>query len=141
MKNPYFSISDEKKLSIPDSEWKEILVPELYHIARNAGTEPPFSGFFNDYDQKGEYHCAACGNHLFSSTKKFSSSCGWPSFFEADKNRVQYRRDSSHGIERVEVLCKRCDAHLGHVFNDGPPPTGVRYCMNSISLFFIAEEE
>lgn len=134
--NPHYSRTEKKIVHLPNTVWKRMLSPELYKVAREAGTEMPFSGKYNDFDEKGDYYCASCGNHLFKSTAKFASTCGWPSFFEADKNGVKYRKDISHGMDRIEVLCKRCDSHLGHVFNDGPPPSGVRFCMNSISLEF-----
>lgn len=122
--NPYYSRTDRTKLNVPNSEWEKILSPEVYAIAREADTERPFTGKYNEFDERGEYYCIVCGNHLFRSDSKFSSTCGWPSFFEADKEGVAYHRDTKFGMERIEVVCKRCDSHLGHVFNDGPPPTG-----------------
>ena len=139
--NPYFSRTDRTKLTIPNEEWKKILDPELYAVAREAATERPHTGKFNVFDERGEYYCAVCGNHLFRSDAKFASTCGWPSFFEADKEGVIYKRDTSYGMERIEVLCKRCNSHLGHVFNDGPKPTGVRFCMNSVSLDFVGDSK
>ena len=134
--NPYYSQTDTAKLNIPNDEWRKILPPDLYAVAREAATERAFTGKYNEFDEVGDYYCAVCGNHLFRSSSKFISSCGWPSFFEADKEGVCYKRDLTYGMDRVEVLCKRCDSHLGHVFDDGPQPTGLRYCMNSVSLNF-----
>jgi peptide-methionine (R)-S-oxide reductase len=117
-----------------------VLTPDLYAIARQKGTEAPFTGQYWDYEGKGTYYCAVCGNGLFRSDAKFASSCGWPSFFEPLRaTGVRYQADISHGMVRTEVLCGRCGSHLGHVFGDGPPPTGKRFCMNSISLEFEPE--
>ncbi len=138
--NPYYSRTDTTKLNISNEEWKKILA-RIYMQSPGKQQQRAFTGKYNEFDEVGDYYCAVCGNHLFRSTSKFSSSCGWPSFFEADKEGVYYKRDQTYGMERVEVLCKRCDSHLGHVFDDGPKPTGLRYCMNSISLEFVADSQ
>ena len=136
--NPYYSRSSTEKLNVPDAEWKKVLPENLYATARNGDTERAFTGKIYNSDAKGTYYCAACGNNLFKSDQKFSSSCGWPSFFEQDnKNSVVFKADNSYGMRRTEALCGRCDAHLGHLFDDGPEPTGKRYCMNDVSLEFV----
>jgi peptide-methionine (R)-S-oxide reductase len=138
--NPYYSHTDKTKLNLTDAEWKKVLPADVYEVSRHAATERPFTGRYWDADLKGTYYCAACGNELFRSEAKFASTCGWPSFFEQEnQNSTEYRRDSTFGMERTEVLCGRCGGHLGHIFDDGPPPTGKRYCMNSIALDFIPD--
>lgn len=138
MKNPYYSHTAENRLTISNSEWKKILQPELYQVAREGATETAFTGKYYELDEKGTYYCAVCGNPLFLSTSKFATTCGWPSFYQPiRKNSVKYKRDPSHHMVRTEVLCGRCDSHLGHIFDDGPKPTGKRFCMNSICLDFI----
>ena len=138
--NPHYSRTDTTVLSLADSVWKQVLPDSVYAIARGKGTERAFTGKYWDYEGIGTYYCAACGNALFRSDAKFASSCGWPSFFEAlRKDGVAYQADSSHGMNRTEVLCGRCGGHLGHLFDDGPPPTRKRYCMNSVVLEFEPE--
>lgn len=120
-----------------DEEWKSLLSPKAYEVLRLRGTERAFTGKYNDFKEKGTFICAGCGHPLFSSDKKFDSGTGWPSFYDVvSKNNVESIPDYSHGWERTEVVCGRCGGHLGHVFEDGPAPTGLRYCINSVSLDF-----
>jgi|688.fasta_scaffold156661_2 peptide methionine sulfoxide reductase msrA/msrB len=138
--NPYYSNTDTTKLNVSDAEWKKVLPPDLYAVAREADTERAFTGKMWQSETKGTYYCAACGLKLFKSEQKFVSSCGWPSFFEQEnKNSVVFKDDNSYGMKRTEALCGRCNSHLGHLFDDGPEPTGKRYCMNAISLDFVPD--
>ncbi|MFN3875016.1 MAG: peptide-methionine (R)-S-oxide reductase MsrB [Flavobacteriales bacterium] len=139
--NPYYSHTDTSKLKVPLSEWKKLLPGDLYHIAFEKGTERAFTGKYWDFEGIGTYACAVCGNVLFQADAKFTSHCGWPSFFQPwRKDALNYHEDRSWGMVRTEVTCGRCGAHLGHVFDDGPEPTGLRYCINSVSLEFIGKE-
>ncbi len=136
-KNPVYNTNDSAKVVLSDDEWKKILSPEVYKIAREKGTERPWSSHFESFNEVGTYYCAACGNALFKSNAKFESGCGWPSFYEPiSKSAIIYTPDNSHGMKRTETQCGRCKAHLGHVFEDGPPPTGLRYCINGVILDF-----
>ena len=135
--NPVYSKSETTKVEMSEEEWKKILPQEVYHIARMKGTERPWTSKFEGFKEKGTYYCAACGNALFQSDTKFESGCGWPSFYDPiSKSSIIYTPDNTLGMTRTEVQCGRCKAHLGHVFEDGPPPTGQRYCINGVVLDF-----
>ncbi len=140
--NPVYSTTGTDKVNLTNEEWTKVLPKEVYEIAREKGTERPFTGKYWDAFDTGTYYCAACGNPLFKSNAKFESSCGWPSFFEPiSKESILYKPDNTYGMKRTEVLCGRCNSHLGHVFEDGPPPTGLRYCINSVILDFEKAKE
>ncbi len=130
-----------EKIRKSESEWKKHLTPNQYYVTRQKGTEPPFTGEYESSETPGTYKCVCCGQALFRSEAKFHSRCGWPSFTAPLVGEaVQEHNDTSHGMIRTEVTCSRCDAHLGHVFDDGPGPTGLRYCINSLSLMLDKDE-
>ncbi len=125
----------KEKIQKTEEEWKKELTPEQYQVCRMKATEPPFTGKYYNSKQSGMYRCVACGNELFDSTTKFDSGTGWPSFYKpVEEENIETEEDSSYGMRRTEVICSRCGAHLGHVFPDGPRPTGLRYCINSMAL-------
>jgi peptide-methionine (R)-S-oxide reductase len=141
-KNPVYSRTDSSTVNLSEEEWKKLLPKEVYYIARQKGTERPWTSKYEDFDEKGTYYCAVCGNALFVSDTKFESGCGWPSFYQpVSKGSIIYEADNSHGMKRTEVMCGRCKSHLGHVFEDGPPPTGLRYCINGVVLDFEKAKE
>ena len=136
LKDQGMSIEKQNKNNLSEQEWKEKLTPEEYHILREKGTERPFTGEYDKFYEDGTYKCAGCGTELFSSSSKYDSGCGWPAFYEALPEKIEESEDNSFGMKRIEITCENCGGHLGHVFNDGPQPSGLRYCVNSISLDF-----
>lgn len=140
--NPVYSRSDSTSVNLSDEEWKKVLPKDVYQIARQKGTERPWSSKYENSKEAGTYYCAVCGNALFLSDTKFESGCGWPSFYQpVSKGSIIYEADNTSGMKRTEVMCGRCKSHLGHVFEDGPPPTGLRYCINGVVLDFDKAKE
>lgn len=140
--NPVYSRTDSSKVGLSEAEWKKILPADVYYISRQKGTERPGTSHFEHSKEVGTYYCGACGNALFQSDTKFDSGCGWPSFYQPiSKTSIIYEVDNTLGMKRTEVMCGRCKGHLGHVFDDGPPPTGLRYCINGVVLDFEKAKE
>ncbi|BDD04042.1 peptide-methionine (R)-S-oxide reductase MsrB [Aureibacter tunicatorum] len=133
--------NEKRSVEKSEAEWKAQLNPEAYHVLREKGTEGPFTGQYDLFFEEGQYFCKGCGAKLFDSEVKYNSGCGWPAFFDSESDAIERKIDKSHGMVRVEVLCKKCGGHLGHVFNDGPAPTGERFCINSAALQFEAKDE
>ena len=132
-----YSHTDTSKVNVANQDWQKVLSPEVYQVARLKGTERPFTSEYEHSKDVGTFYCKVCGNPLFRSNAKYESGCGWPSFFEPiSKTSILEAKDNSLGMRRVEVMCGRCKSHLGHVFEDGPPPTGLRYCINGVVLDF-----
>jgi peptide-methionine (R)-S-oxide reductase len=141
MADPTATETPKQKVHKTEAEWRELLTPEQFHVMREKGTEPAFTGALVDNHDDGIYHCAACNAPLFTSDKKFDSGSGWPSFWlPVSAGAIEAHEDTTHGMRRIEVTCAACGAHLGHVFPDGPRPTGMRYCINSASLAFEKKE-
>ena len=140
--NPVYSHTDTSKVDMTDEQWKKVLPEDVYNIARQKGTERPWTSKYESSKEIGTYYCAVCGNPLFQSDTKFESGCGWPSFYQPiTKGSIIYAPDHAYGMDRTEVMCGRCKSHLGHVFEDGPPPTGLRYCINGVVLDFEKAKE